>query len=210
MRRALVKATGALCLAVVLCLPGRVIGGDLLTSCSELGLRFAYGSSNRGHVDIYSFQPRWGTYLIRPGSPLLARAGLSFVVEGTISITDSPQVIRLARRHGHFHTISEFDGGTGSELGLAPMLKLDVPLTPSVLIFLEAGAGVILENIDSPAIPHTFNFSPQAGAGFEFKLMPRLGAVLAYRFRHVSNAGLYSDNPAFNANFVQTGLTYRY
>jgi hypothetical protein len=210
MRRALVKTTGALCLAAVLCLPVTVIGGEVLTSCSELGLRFAYGASTRGNVDIFSFQPRWGTYLIRPGSPLLARCGLSFVLEGTLSITDSPQVTRIGGRQGHRHVITEYDGGTGSEVGLAPLLKLDVPLTPRALLFLEAGQGVILENIDSPAIPHTFNFSPQAGGGCEFKLMPRLAAVVAYRFRHVSNFGLYDDNPAFNVHFVQTGLTYRY
>ena len=68
----------------------------------------------------------------------------------------------------------------------------------------------LTESIDSPAIAHAFNFTPQFGGGFDIALTPQLALSLAYRFRHSSNAGIYKENQAFNVNFVQAGLNYYY
>jgi opacity protein-like surface antigen len=116
--------------------------------------------------------------------------GLSFVVEGIVSAAEADE--------------------NGFELGFTPMLKLRLPLGPMAMFFIEGGAGLITESFDSPAIAHSFNFTPQVGAGFDIALMPRLGLTLAYRFRHSSNAGLYNENPAFNVNYFHAGLTYFY
>ena len=69
---------------------------------------------------------------------------------------------------------------------------------------------MITESINSPAIAHAFNFTPQAGGGFDIALTRQLAVSVAYRFRHSSNAGIYKENPAFNVNFFQAGLTYYY
>lgn len=156
----------------------------------ECGLRFAYGKSiNTANVKLYTFLPRWGIFLLRPGS-FLAGLGLSLVLEGTISIADAE--------------------GTGWELGLAPLLKVSYPLGHRALLFVEGGAGIIFENFDSPAVAHTFNFTPQIGGGVDFALTRQLALSLAYRFRHSSNAGIYKENPAFNVNLFQIGLIYYY
>ena len=98
----------------------------------------------------------------------------------------------------------------GFELGFTPMVKFSCLLFPSVLAYIEGGAGIISESINSPAIAHAFNFTPQAGAGFDIALTPQMALSVAYRFRHSSNAGIYKENPAFNVSFVQAGLTYFY
>ena len=186
MRRYLASWTGVLVLAALLGLPGGALGDNLTA-----GLRFAMGWSQRGNITIYSLQPRYGFYLLRPGGTALGNLGVSLVLEGTFSIADAPR-------------------GTGSEVGVAPLLRLSFPFSSLVTFFIEGGVGIILENIDSPAIPHTLNFTPQVGTGLDFKFMPRMTATAAYRFRHSSNASLYDDNPAFNVHVLQVGLNYQF
>lgn len=192
MQRAWGKWTAVLVLAAILGLPGAARGENFNYSGfrQELGLRFAYGKSTRkASVHLYSLLPSWGIFLVRPGHTLFP-VGISFVLEGIVSVADAEE--------------------TGAEIGLTPMLKLRYPLFPGVMAFVEGGAGLISESINSPAIAHAFNFTPQVGGGFDIALRPNLALSVAYRFRHSSNAGIYNENPAFNVNFFQGGLTYFY
>ncbi len=180
-------------LAAVFLLPVTAAGGTFQYASfnREVGLRFGYGKSMRkASVHLYSLFPRWGIFLVKPGQTLPGGLGISVLVEGVISIAEAEE--------------------TGWELGATPMLKLSLPVFPWMLLFIEGGAGIIFENINSPAIAHTFNFTPQVGGGLELSLMERLALSVAYRFRHSSNAGLYKENPAFNVSFFQAGLTYYY
>ena len=158
----------------------------------NIGLRLAYGHHLKSPpVHLYTLLPRWGVFLIHPhGSSLPGNLGISFEVEGILSLADAEN--------------------TGWEIGITPLLKVTLPLTRGLHLFLEGGAGIIGENFDSPAIPHAFNFTPQVGAGRDIALASRLGLTLAYRYRHSSNAGLYAENPAFNVQFFQAGLIYFY
>ena len=192
MRRLCGKGLLAVILALVLGLPVTAVGAefDLGKFNQEAGLNFAYGkNTQKATVRLFSLLPHWGISLVRPGQKL-GPVGLSFVVEGIVSVADADQ--------------------TGFELGFTPMLKASVLLFPGVLAFVEGGAGMITESIDSPALAHAFNFTPQAGAGFDIALNPQLALQVAYRFRHSSNAGLYKENPAFNVNFFMAGLNYYY
>jgi opacity protein-like surface antigen len=187
------RGMSALLLAAVLWLPAGAQGEgfDFAKFNQEVGLRFGYGKSLRkASVHLYSFFPRWGIFIARPGQTLPGGLGVSFVVEGILSVADAEQ--------------------TGSEFGFTPMLKLSLPIFSRLLFFIEGGAGLIAENFNSPAIAHTFNFTPQVGGGVDIALKPNLAFTLAYRFRHSSNAGLYDRNPAFDVHFFQGGLTYYY
>jgi hypothetical protein len=133
--------------------------------------------------------PRWGMFLKAPGKEW-GPFGVSFVVEGIASVAGADEV--------------------GFELGVTPMVKFSCLVFPSVLAFIEGGAGLITESFNSPAIAHSFNFTPQVGGGFDIALTPQLALSVAYRFRHSSNAGIYKENPAFNVNFFQGGLNYYY
>jgi opacity protein-like surface antigen len=183
----------ALVMAILLGLPGLAAAAlvfDLDKLNREVGLRFAYGKNTRGaDVRLYSLLPRWGIFFLKPGKQL-GPFGASFVVEGVVSIAGAEE--------------------TGFEVGVTPMLKLSCLLFPGILAYIEGGAGLISESIDSPALAHAFNFTPQVGAGFDIALTQQLALSVAYRFRHSSNAGLYKENPAFNVNFFQAGLAYYY
>jgi len=181
-----------LVLAASVLLPGMVQGAEFDVSKfnQEVGLRFAYGkNTKKASVHLYSLLPRWGIFLIPPGKQLGA-FGISFVAEGIVSIAGADD--------------------TGFEVGITPLVKFSCLLFPSVMAYIEGGAGLISESIDSPALAHAFNFTPQVGGGFDIALSPQLALSVAYRFRHSSNAGLYDENPAFNVNFFQGGLTYYY
>jgi hypothetical protein len=191
-RRILGNGLMVMVLAALVWLPASVRGADFDVSKfhQEVGLRFGYGkNTKKASVHLYSLLPRWGIFLVPPGKTL-GPFGVSFVAEGIISIADADQ--------------------TGFELGITPLVKFSCLLFPSVLAYVEGGAGLISESIDSPALAHAFNFTPQIGAGFDIALTPQTALSVAYRFRHSSNAGLYHENPAFNVNFFQAGLAYYY
>lgn len=179
-------------LVAVLGLSGMARGAefDIANFNQEVGIRFAYGHNTHGaSVNLYSLLPRWGIFFLHPGKQL-GPFGAEFVVEviGSGAAAEGP----------------------GFELGFTPMLKVSALLFPSVLAYIEGGAGMISESIDSPAIAHAFNFTPQFGGGVDIALTPQLALSLAYRFRHSSNAGIYKENPAFNVNFFQAGVAYYY
>jgi hypothetical protein len=158
----------------------------------DIGLRLGYGFSWQSPtVHLYSFMPRWGIILINPhDSTLPGRLGISFEVEGIISIAEAQD--------------------TGWELGVTPLLKFTLPVTGSLHPFLEGGVGIITQQFRSPNVPHSFNFTPQVGAGLDIAVAPRWGITVAYRFRHSSNASLVEPNPGLNVNFFQAGITYFY
>jgi opacity protein-like surface antigen len=179
-------------LTVAILLPGMVRGAefDISKFNQEVGLRFAYGKNTKtASVYLYSLLPRWGIFFLKPGKQM-GPFGASFVIEGIASIAGAEEI--------------------GYELGVTPLLKLSCLLFPSVLFYIEGGAGVIAEGIDSPALAHVFNFTPQVGAGFDIAVTSQLALSVAYRFRHSSNAGISEPNPAFNVNFFQCGLNYYY
>ncbi len=157
----------------------------------ELGLRYGYGQTCNAHETLYfnTFFPRWGFFLTDANNPVLGKWRLSLILEGVLgSITDHNR---------------------GWDIGVTPLLKLSYPFG-RVLGYLEGGAGLIWENIDSPTYAHTFNFSPQVGVGFDIQLFGGYALSLAYRFRHTSNAGLYKENPGVNSNFFLIGVMYYY
>lgn len=158
---------------------------------SELGLRYGYGQTCTAQETLHfnSILPRWGFFLTEANNPFLGRLRLSLVLEGLVgSITDHNR---------------------GWDIGITPLLKLSYPFG-RVLGYIEGGAGMVWENIDSPSYAHTFHFSPQIGVGFDINLVGGYALSVAYRFRHTSNAGLYEENPAVNSNFIIIGLTYYY
>ena len=165
---------------------------DLAACRFNLGLRLAYGHHVKSPpVPLYTLLPRWGVFLVRPHGSWPGGLGLSFEVEGIISV-------------------AEAERSTGWEIGFTPLLKLTLPVTRGLHLFIEGGAGIIGENFESEAIPHRFNFTPQVGGGLDIALTSKLGLTLAYRYRHSSNAGLYRENPAFNVQFFQAGVVYFY
>ena len=134
--------------------------------------------------------PRWGIFLTQSDNPVLGKLRFSFLVEGLVGAVN--------------------DGNSGWDIGFTPLLKISYPIKNRALAYIEGGAGVIWENIDSISYAHCFNFSPQVGAGMDIKLYKNYALSMAYRFRHTSNAGLYTENPGVNSNFFMIGVAYYY
>ena len=155
----------------------------------ELGLRYGYGQTCKAHETLHfnSIMPRWGIFLTQSDNPVLGKLRFSFLVEGLVGAVN--------------------DGNSGWDIGFTPLLKISYPIN-RVLAYIEGGAGVIWENIDSSSYAHSFNFSPQVGAGMDIKVYKNYALSLAYRFRHTSNAGLYAENPGVNSNFFMIGVAY--
>jgi hypothetical protein len=75
-------------------------------------------------------------------------------------------------------------------------------------LFAEGGAGIIQTNVSLPDGRQTnvgdgthFNFTSHAGVGGTYALSPGTSLVGAFRFSHISNAGISGDdeNPGINA-----------
>jgi hypothetical protein len=180
-------------LLLLLCLGGTPNPAMAFTEESnyELGLRYSHGQTCKSHERLYfnSVLPRWGVFLTQPDNPYLGKLRVSVLVEGLIGAIQ--------------------DGNLGWDFGFTPLVKISYPWGP-VLGYIEGGAGIIWENIDSRAYSHCFNFSPQVGAGLDIKIYRNYALSLAYRFRHTSNAGLYAENPGVNSNLFMIGVTYYY
>src|SRR3974377_18329 len=179
---------------VALLIPRMLHAADFeIADCRyDFGLRLGYGYSWKSpSVHLYSLLPRWGIFIVNPHtSTLPGKLGISFEVEGILSIAEARD--------------------TGWELGFTPLLKFTLPVTPGLHLFLEGGAGMITQQFNSPNVPHSFNFTPQVGAGLDVAVASRWAVTVAYRFRHSSNAGIVEPNPGLNVNFFHAGITYFY
>ncbi len=184
----------AVLITAAIVFPGRLRAADFdIADCRyDFGLRLGYGFTPKSpSVHLYSLLPRWGIFLIHPHqSSLPGKLGISFELEGILSIADAQD--------------------TGWELGITPLLKFTLPVNRGLHLFLEGGVGLITQQFKCPNVPHSFNFTPQVGAGLDIAVASRWGVTVAYRFRHSSNAGLEQPNPGLNVNFFHAGITYFY
>lgn len=76
-----------------------------------------------------------------------------------------------------------------------------------VMPFIELGGGFLITNNDVPAGTNIVNFTPQAGIGVH---VPVAGngyhATLAFKYVHISNAGLSVPNPGVNTIQFRLGV----
>ena len=178
-------------LAVFGLLPGKVQGAEFDVSKfnQEVGLRFAYGKNTHGaSVHLYSLLPRWGIFLMPPGKSGALRA--SFVVEGIVSIAGAEEV--------------------GFELGFTPMLKFSCLVFPSVLAYIEGGAGTHHRKYQQPGPSPCLQLHPPGGRRRRHRPDPPTGLVGGLPVPPFFQRRIYKENPAFNVNFFQGGLNYYY
>lgn len=91
--------------------------------------------------------------------------------------------------------------------GIAPFIRI-LPFSWNVKPFIELGAGANLstnrefgnQNVDGP-----FLFSLMSGVGVE-TIINKTPVSLSYRFRHLSNAGIYKYNGGFNCQYIMFSI----
>ena len=95
------------------------------------------------------------------------------------------------------------DGRVAVIGGVAPFVRFLLS-EKNVRPFFEVGAGVNLtsrDEVKGRQLGGTFLFSLMGGAGFEI-LMNKSLISISYRFRHLSNGGLYSHNHGLNSQYL--------
>ncbi|MDD5474884.1 MAG: acyloxyacyl hydrolase [Syntrophales bacterium] len=112
------------------------------------------------------------------------------------------------RLEGNFEAIY-YNGKMTVLAGIAPMIRLFLfPYEKGP--FIEGGAG--LNYISRLSIGHrdlggSMIFSPMAGAGYGFSWNGK-PLILSLRYRHISNAGLYSKNDGFDSLYLMTSIPF--
>ncbi|MEL6494494.1 MAG: acyloxyacyl hydrolase [Cyanobacteria bacterium J06623_7] len=74
--------------------------------------------------------------------------------------------------------------------------------------FVDAGAGVMGTTSDVPSRGASFNFTPQAGAGFSIGLKEQQRLMLGLRWHHISHADLFGANPGRDSLMGYVGLKF--
>jgi hypothetical protein len=93
--------------------------------------------------------------------------------------------------------------------GIAPFVRL-MPFDWKINPFLELGAGGNLSTnrtIGNQYVGGPFLFSLMAGGGTEIKINGTPLGV-SYRFRHLSNAGIYKANEGFNSQYIMLSTRF--
>lgn len=160
----------------------------------EFGLLTGYGKASLHGQDyeLIPFMPRWGFDLKHTAERIGVKPPgvLEFIVEPLANVVISPD--------------------NNAEVGLSLLLKYGLKFKQHFLVFLEGGLGMLYMTQHTVEQGTQYNFLPQAGAGLQYFITPRLALTGSYRFRHLSNAGITDRNSGINAHMVLAGISFFY
>jgi len=93
------------------------------------------------------------------------------------------------------------------EASVVPFLRLQPAGWDTVAPYFEAGIGLIYTGLGDYGLGSHFQFSDNVGIGLAFGGENTLHWTIGYRFRHISNAGIWGDeNQGLNAHFFVFAL----
>tara|TARA_Y100001933_G_scaffold48276_1_gene46766 strand:- start:190 stop:882 length:693 start_codon:yes stop_codon:yes gene_type:complete len=99
------------------------------------------------------------------------------------------------------------DGGDAFGVGLDLLFQWHFIQRDTWSIYADGGVGLLGTSKNVPIGGSEFNFTPQAGIGATFDVGNNNRWIVGVRWHHISNAGLYSDNPGRDSVYVYTGIT---
>ncbi len=83
--------------------------------------------------------------------------------------------------------------------GFSPMiLRWNFTRPRKISPWFEVGGGVLFTSSDVPAFTNSVNFTPQAAVGLNVFLRQKRSVDVAFKYMHISNAGLSDPNPGLN------------
>lgn len=106
--------------------------------------------------------------------------------------------------------IINHDGTLTVVVGVAPMVRLFLAPGSESGFFIEGGAGanyISRQSIGSRDLGGSFIFSPSGGAGYVFSRKGR-DCALSLRYRHISNAGIYSENAGMDSLYLMGTISF--
>jgi lipid A 3-O-deacylase len=159
----------------------------------EFGLLTGYGKASIVGEDykLLAFMPRWGFNIkgVAAKIGLKPPGRLEFLVEPLANVVIKPN--------------------TNTEVGCSFLLKYGIPLG-HLLAFVEGGVGMLYMSQHTVEQGTQYNCLLQSGIGFQYFLNEKWALTSAYRFRHLSNAGISSRNHGINAHMALIGFSYFY
>jgi hypothetical protein len=167
-------------------------GTDPSDSRLELvSFRFGGGHSERSDVQIVPFMVQAGFRFPDLVDEPLSRIGLhlQWIVEGWVAPVFGPE--------------------TTFEIGMNPIaLRLAWDRGQTIVPFASAGIGFLYTGLRDIGAGGGFQFDETVGFGVEYFVQDDLSLSLAYRYRHMSNAGVYDDNAGLDTHYGLIGLSW--
>jgi lipid A 3-O-deacylase len=198
MTRANARTLRVVWFSVVLFLSGGALGdaADLLPQPGTwaLGIRSGYSSSSR-KLDMVPVQLHIG-YTLYKGKWWI-------IPEGALEIAAEPFVSTITRVTSPGKRSGSVEAGV-----MLPMVTYSLNLGARLYPYIEGGVGALYHDIKGYGLGGGFSFTETIGGGVAYRLDERLMLTVGYRFRHMSNAGIYNDNTAVNSNLVLAGFSY--
>jgi hypothetical protein len=157
----------------------------------EWGLTTGFGQSERENVQIIPLYGHVGWYMWDFVDEPLARnhLDLKFVVEAWVAGVHNPS--------------------DAFEFGINPVtFKLAYDRGQTVVPYFHGGVGVMYTSLQGIGLGGPFEFDEVVGVGFDVFVRRDLAVSLGYRFRHVSNADLGSENFGLDTHFVLLGVDW--
>jgi hypothetical protein len=176
--------------------PARPDIGDVLvegTSEWMIGGAAGFGVGRRNPADNSSYALQtlsWGRVLTGPVGPALIRGRFEWAVE----------VVPI---------FGQYDPDRAYGVGITPLVwRWNLDKRGPIVGFGEVGGGGLWTNTPVPDGTSSGNFTAHVAAGVRILTRPDSGAVIAYRFHHISNGNRVDRNPGINAHMVYFGWTF--
>lgn len=184
------------CLALLLLATVPGYAADLLPQPGTwaVGVRSGYSTSTRKldtvpvqlHIGYTVFKGKWWV-----------------LPEGALAIAAEPFVSAVTRVTSPGRRSGSVEAGV-----MLPMFTYSLNLGSRLYPYIEGGVGALYHDIKGYGLGGGFSFAETVGGGLSYFLDDRLMLAVGYRFRHMSNAGIYNENKAVNSNVFLAGFSY--
>ena len=95
------------------------------------------------------------------------------------------------------------------ELGLGlPVLTYYFDTGTRFTPYIEGGLGLLYTDLRGYSLGGHFSFMENIGVGASYFLTQNIAFNASWRFRHISNAGLYDDNAGLESGIFLAGFSY--
>ena len=170
-------------------------GPDVTRSgLQEWGIQLGYGTSKQGQTEIMPVYASFGWSLPDAVDLPMRRHGIKFnwLVEPWIA---------------GIHTPNE----NAVEFGVNPItFKIGYDVGQMVVPYIQGGIGVMATFLqDGLRLGGPFEFDETFGAGLDLFCAPDFALTVGYRYRHMSNASISSDNSGLDTQFVTFGINFQ-
>ena len=157
----------------------------------QWGVKLGYGWSKQhqtGVIPVYG-QAGWSFWDVIDRPLLRWHIDLQYIIEGWMAGVHNPDT-------------------SAFEIGLNPIsLRVSYDRGQQFVPFAQGGIGVMYTSLQGIRAGGPFQFDELFGMGLEMFCNRHFALTVEYRYRHMSNAGISTDNRGLDTQFVLFGIT---